>query len=153
MKLLIKNVLHPTERKQLIENCKPFLLDRRPEFPGFQSNPVQEYGFGYHQFHNVHNKFLDIAQRELKKRLKWDKSWFLYTKGRVENNFWHTHPVNYAGVYYMKTTPFFNSGTAFKDGFFEAPENSLLIFSGNLPHRAPSSPFPFNRYTMMLNWN
>ena len=28
--------------------------------------------------------------RELKKRLKWDKSWFLYTKGRVENNFWHT---------------------------------------------------------------
>ena len=157
MKLLIKDILSPKERKKLIEECKPFLrginLDTVDGRPGFQSDPVQRDGEGYAQFENIHKKFLNIAQRELNKRLNWDITWFLYTKGRIENNTWHTHPVDYAGVYYMKTTPFFNNGTEFKDGFFRAPQNSLLIFSGHLQHRAPSSIFPLERYTMALNWN
>ena len=153
MKLLIENVLTQKERKKLIKDCKPLVYDQGPTSPGFQSDWVQQEGSGCSQFQNVHNKFLDIAQRELNTRLKWDVSWFLYTKGKIENNGWHTHPVDYAGVYYMKTNSFFNSGTLFKDGFFKAPQNSLLIFSGSLPHMAPSSLFPLERYTMSLNWN
>ena len=153
MKLLIENVLTQKERKKLIKDCKPLVYDQGPTSPGFQSDWVQQEGSGCSQFQNVHNKFLDIAQRELNTRLKWDVSWFLYTKGKIENNCWHNHPVDYVGVYYMQTFPFLTNGTLFKDGFFEAPQNSLLIFSGYLSHAAPSCPFPFRRYTMSLNWN
>ena len=153
MKLLIKDVLAEKERKKLIKDCKPFLHDKGAANPGLQSDFVQKQGSGYSQFENIHNKFLEITQRELNTRLKWDVSWFLYTKGKIENNGWHTHPVDYAGVYYMKTNSFFNSGTLFKDGFFKAPQNSLLIFPGYLHHMAPSSLFPLGRYTMSLNWN
>ena len=153
MKLLIKDVLTEKERKKLIKDCKPFLHDKGPNYPGLQSDFVQKYGSGYPQFQDVHNKFLDIAQRELTTQLKWDVSWFLYTQGKIENNSWHTHPVDYTGVYYMQTFPFLINGTLFKDGFFKAPQNSLLIFPGSLPHMAPSSLFPLARYTMSLNWN
>ena len=158
MKLLIKNILSPKERKKLIEECKPFLrgvaLDTVDGSPGFQSDPVQRDGEGYAQFENIHKKFLNIAQRELNKRLNWDITWFLYTKGRIENNTWHTHPVDYAGVYYMKTTPFFNSGTVIKEyGLVRSPQNSLLIFPGNLYHSTPGFPFRFKRYTYGFNLN
>ena len=152
-KLLIKDVLLEKERKKLLKDCKPFLYDKGPATPGLQSDFVQKYGGGYAQFQDVHHKFLDIAQRELNTRLKWDVSWFFSSKGKIKNNCLHTHPVDYAGVYYMQTNSFFNSGTLFKDGFFKAPQNSLLIFSGSLPHMAPSSLFPLERYTMSLNWN
>ena len=152
-KLLIKDVLTEKERKKLIKDCKPFLQDKGPNYPGLQSDFVQKYGSGYPQFQDVHNKFLDIAQKGLNMRLKWDVSWFFSSKGKIKNNCFHTHPVDYTGVYYMQTFPFLINGTVFEDGFFKAPQNSLLIFPGSLSHMAPSSPFPLERYTMSLNWN
>ena len=51
----------------------------------------------------------------------------------------------------MKTIPFVDSGTLFKDGFMRAPQNSLLLFPANLYHRPPTSPFRFKRYSMALD--
>ena len=83
MKLLIKDVLLEKERKKLLKDCKPFLYDKGPATPGLQSDFVQKYGSGYAQFQDVHHKFLDIAQRELNTRLKWDVSWFFSSKGKA----------------------------------------------------------------------
>jgi|10_taG_2_1085330.scaffolds.fasta_scaffold17268_5 hypothetical protein len=153
MKLIVENVLTKKERKKLIKDCKPFLRDKGPKFPGLQSDFVQREGCGFSQFESVHTKFLDIAQTAVDTKLKWDVSWFVFTKGIIENNGWHTHPVDYVGVYYMQTFPFFSNGTLFKEGLFKVPQNSLLIFPGHLEHAAPSSPLPFERYTLALNWN
>ena len=145
---LIENILKEEERKKLIKDCKPLLLDLGPDYPGKQSSPLQpELHFEW-----IHKIFLSNAENAIKKSLEWDISWFLLTHGKRKNICWHNHPVDYAGVYYMKTFPFFSNGTLFKDRFIKAPQNSLLIFPGHLYHTAPTSPFPFDRYTMSLNW-
>ena len=153
---LIKNILKEEERKKLIKDCKPLLLDLGPDFPGKQSQPLRpklSFWQPELQFERIHKIFLSHAENVIKESLEWDISWFFFTKGKIKNNHWHNHPVDYAGVYYMKTFPFFSNGTLFKDRFIKAPQNSLLIFPGHLYHTAPSSPLPFDRYTMSLNWN
>ena len=57
-------------------------------------------------------------------------------------------------VYYIKTLPFFNSGTLFEDGFVRAPQNSMIIFPAHLLHTTPKYPFPFiDRYVMSIDLN
>ena len=145
---LIENILKEEERKKLIKDCKPLLLDLGPDYPGKQSPPLQPEL----QFERIHKIFLSNAENVIRESLEWDISWFLLTHGKRKNIYWHNHPVDYAGVYYMKTFPFFSNGTLFKDRFIKAPQNSLLIFPGHLYHTAPTSPFSFDRYTMSLNW-
>ena len=146
---LIKNILKEEERKKLIKDCKPLLLNLGPDNPVKQSHPLQPEL----QFEWIHKIFLSNAENVIRESLEWDISWFLLTHGKMKNIMWHNHPVDYAGVYYMKTFPFFSNGTLFKDRFIKAPQNSLLIFPGHLYHTAPTSPLPFDRYTMSLNWN
>ena len=55
-------------------------------------------------------------------------------------------------VYYIKTLPFFSSGTLFEDGFVRAPQNSMIIFPAHFLHATPTYPFPFiDRYVLSIN--
>ena len=58
-------------------------------------------------------------------------------------------------VYYMKTTPFLNSGTLFRDEskseFLRAPQNSLILFDPRVEHSPPASFLPFQRYSLVMD--
>ena len=159
MKYLIKNVLTNKERKKLIKDCQPYLMDgqnidqlmkRDKRFPGkqtvasdFRDIPI---------FKDPLDKMLIKIRKKLDKDLIADWAWVNWTNGKKEDIGWHTHwEFPYAAVYYMKTFPFFSNGTLFEDGLTKAPQNSVLIFPGYLNHTAPSSPFRFSRYTMAFN--
>ena len=65
------------------------------------------------------------------------------TQGKKDQVLMHYHPVDYVGVYYMNSFPYFKNGTLFEqDGFVEAPLNSMVLFPGHLVHTAP--PFKEN---------
>ena len=149
-KCIIKNVLSRNQRKRLLEECKPYLLNFGNEYPGRQSNPLK---FDHPQFQWAHEIFQSIVLRKLKIPLKWDCSFFNENNGQKECIAWHRHPVDYAGIYYIKTFPLFSNGTLFEEGLVKVPQNSLLLFQGNLLHSCPTSPLRFKRYTMSLNWN
>ena len=69
-----------------------------------------------------------------------------------EDIFYHQHTSDYSCVYYIKTLPYFNSGTLFKDyGFVRAKQNSLILFPSHLYHSTPGSIFRFKRYTMAFD--
>ena len=152
---LIKNVLTQPERKRLLQDIKPFLKEFGPDWPGRQSNANLHL---YSQFEEILKRFLLIAQRVIGEELMWGPreegpvSFFTETNGTKESMHWHTHNSHYTGVYYIKTFPFFSNGTLFRDGFFKAPQNSLIIFPSSLEHTSPRSPLPFKRYSMGLNF-
>ena len=85
--------------------------------------------------------------------LKIVKSWVNEDSGRKEDICYHTHSSDYSCVYYIKTLPYFNSGTLFKEyGFVRAKQNSLILFPSNLIHGTPSYPFSFiKRYTLAVD--
>ena len=150
---LTKDVLTEPQRKKLLEDLKPFLKDF-PGVPGRQSNQDLH---SCSQFNSIFERFLTIATRMVGEALRWGAkretvSFFNETIGKKEDITWHSHPSDFSGVYYIKTFPFFSNGTLFRDGFFEAPQNSLIIFPSGLEHTAPSSPLRFKRYKMGLNW-
>ena len=152
--LLTKDVLTEYQRKGLLKDLKPFLKDFGPNWPGRQSNSDLHL---CSQFDGIFKQFLLIAEKVVVKKLRWGAgngtvSFFNETYGRKEDMYWHSHPSDFSGVYYIKTFPFFSNGTLFRDGFFKAPQNSLIIFPSYLKHTAPSSPLPFKRYTMGLNF-
>ena len=149
-KHIIKNVLTKHQRKILLKECKSYLIDLGDNFPGRQSRPLK---FDHPQFQWVHEIFYKIVSEKLQIPLQWDCSFFNETDGSEESIAWHNHPVDYAGVYYMKIFPLFSNGTLFEEGLVKVPQNSLLLFQGNLLHSCPTSPLRFKRYTMSLNWN
>ena len=150
---LTKDVLTEPQRKKLLEDLKPF-LKYFPGAPGRQSNQDLHL---CSQFNLIFERFLTIATGMVGEPLRWGAkrqtvSFFNETIGKKEDITWHSHPSDFSGVYYIKTFPFFSNGTLFRDGFFEAPQNSLIIFPSCLEHTAQSSPLRFKIYTMGLNW-
>tara|TARA_B100000287_G_scaffold412629_1_gene443292 strand:- start:180 stop:650 length:471 start_codon:yes stop_codon:yes gene_type:complete len=147
---IFKNVLTPDQRKKLIKECKPYLREWGEGTPGRQSRPLS---FNHPQFQWAHKIFHERVSKELQMPLQWDCSFFNETNGNKKSMLWHNHPVDYAGVYYMKIFPLFSNGTLFEEGLVKAPQNSLLLFPGKVLHTCPTSPLRFKRYTMSLNWN
>ena len=155
----IHNVLSNQERKKLIKDVKPFLMDSEQlgkyyntsrSFPGKQtiSNLHQQS-----QFVSVIKKIEDIIKKEINLDLEVTKSWVKYSNSDTQLN-WHTHHCAYASVYYLKTLPFFSNGTLFEDGFIRAPQNSMIIFPAHLVHTTPKNLFPFiDRYVMSMDLN
>jgi hypothetical protein len=157
MKHIVKNILTHKERKKLIKDCQPHLLDseelgrRYPgiKYPGKQTHE-KIYNISY--FQDPINKILRTVVKTVKEDLVLHRVWINCTTGKDEDALWHHHiPMKWSCVYYMKTIPFVDSGTLFKDGFMRAPQNSLIIFPANLYHRPPTSPFRFKRYSMALD--
>ena len=149
---LIKNILTDKERKKLIKDVQPLLLsgeEMQKLLPGIEYKP------GKRTFADIqlHPDFKIVQQRVVDKINKYTKlnvgvckSWIFLTRGK--DKFWHTHPdADWAAVYYIRTFPFFNNGTLFRHGLFEAPQNSIIIFPSHLEHTAPTFPFRINRYT------
>ena len=161
---IIKNIFTEEERKKLIENATPFLLDGK-KLNMFYDGEEGEYHEGFEWFklshstlHQVpkfnfwHQYLVEKIKEETNLDLKITKSWINLTNGKrhSKNIKWHNHDwdgADYAGVYYMKTLPLINSGTMFKDKFVRAPQNSLLLFPSHLEHSTPHSVFRFNRYS------
>ena len=156
----IYNVLSNQERKKIIKDIQPFLMDGESlgkyyntsdSFPGKQtiSNLHQQS-----EFVSVIKKIEDIIKKEINLDLEVTKSWVKYSNSDTQLN-WHTHHCAYASVYYMKIPlPFFSNGTLFKDGFVRAPQNSMIIFPAHLLHTTPTNPFPFiDRYVMSIDLN
>ena len=154
----IHNVLSNQERKKIIKDIQPLLMDGEQvgkyyntsrSFPGKQtiSNLHQQP-----QFVSVIKKIEDIIKKEINLDLEVTKSWVKYSKSDTQLN-WHTHQCANASVYYIKIPlPFFSNGTLFKDGFVRAPQNSMIIFPAHLLHTTPTNPFPFiDRYVMSID--
>ena len=84
-------------------------------------------------------------------------SWVVYSKGEKFN--YHTHPYDFACVYYMKTNPLLqNNGTRFKlpngkTQLIKTPQNGALLFPGTIHHATPSYFLPMSRYTLSMDIN
>ena len=156
----IHNVLSSKERKKIIKDIQPFLMDGE-QLGKYYNNPDGYPGkqtiSHLHQqpeFFSVIKKIEDIIKKEIDLDLKVEKSWVKCSNSDTQLN-WHTHHCAYASVYYMKIPlPFFSNGTLFKDGFVRAPQNSMIIFPAHLLHTTPTNPFPFiDRYVMSIALN
>ena len=145
----IENILTNEQRVDLIKKCKPFLT-KIPNCPAIQTYPHLHQVNDLVSFYEI---FLKRIENELKLNVSIFKSWVNEDVGRKEDIHWHTHDnVDYTCVYYMKTIPFFNSGTLFEDGFIRSKQNSMLIFPGNVLHGTPSYPFRFiKRYSLVID--
>jgi len=149
---LIKNVFTNQQRRKLLKDCQPLLVDRGDPFPGRQTDPTL----------HLHSDFIfpinDILKIVLKETgldlVVADRVWINWTNGSMKDIAWHRHQCDYALVYYMRTPlPFFSNGTLFRSGLFTAPQNSMIIFPADMEHTAPTSPFRFDRYTMAMDLN
>ena len=154
----IENVFTNKERKKLLKDCYPLLIDgkelglfyNKDVYPGKQTHPTLHLHPG---FSWAHDHILRLVEEKIGLNFEIQKSWILCIKGKIEDTHWHTHTSDYSCVYYMRTTPPFGNGTFFKHGFVEAPENSIICFPSDLKHTAPASPFRFERYTLAINLN
>ena len=148
---LIKNVLTNQQRRKLIRDCQPLFVELGDQFPGRQTGPRLHL---HSDFTSPINDILRIAYKTTGLNLVLSKSWVNWSNGMSQHSRWHRHQCDYALVYYMRTPlPFFSNGTVFRSGLFTAPQNSMIIFPGQLEHSAPSSPFRFDRYTMAMDLN
>ena len=111
--------------------------------------------YTYPQLKFYHNRIIKLVKEKIGLNVVMAGSWLNLTDGRRKELRWHNHRgIDYAAVYYLKTIPFLNSGTLIKDyGFVRAPQNSLLIFPGNIDHSTPGFPFRFKRYTYAFDLN
>ena len=158
----IHKVLTNDERKKLIKDVKPFLMDSEQlqinynhsyDYPGKQTDSQLHLR---PQFSSAIKKILDKVIKETGIDLLVYQSWVKWSNGREDQMNWHSHyplqPVSFASVYYLKTLPFFSNGTLFEDGFVQVPQNSMIIFPAHLLHTTPKYPFPFvDRYVMSIN--
>ena len=151
MTYLIKNVFTNQQRRKLLKDCQPLLLERGPEFPGRQTHNTL---YLHPDFISPTNHILRIVNKETGLNLEIKAAWANWTNGKKEDIAWHRHQCDYALVYYIRTPlPFFSNGTLFRNGLFKAPQNSMLIFPAHMEHTAPSSPFRFDRYTIAMDLN
>lgn len=160
----IHNVLSNRERKKIIKDVKPLLMDSEQlqrnynhsyDYPGKQTDSQLHLR---PQFSSAIKKILDKVIKETGIDLLVYQSWVKWSNGREDQMNWHSHyplqPVSFASVYYLKTLPFFSNGTLFEDGFVQVPQNSMIIFPAHLLHTTPKYPFPFiDRYVMSINLN
>lgn len=156
MKHIIKNVLTDNERKKLIKDCQPYLLDGKilnlkfgGNYPGRQT---ENFIYDIPCFKDPIDKIGREIGRVLEKDLVLKRVWINWTNGELKNIAWHNHPnADISAVYYMTK---YTCGTQFEDSFVKAELNSLLVFPSNLLHTAPASSFRYeryDRYTMALD--
>ena len=158
---VIKNVLTNDERKKLLKDVQPLLVDGTTLAAYYKS--YQRYpGKQTHDTLHLHPDFIPtliymvkLISKEMGKKFVLERAWANYSNGKKVDMGWHNHrrDCEYVAVYYMKTFPLFSNGTLFRDGLVKAPQNSILVFPSDIDHTAPSSPLRFSRYTLAVNLN
>ena len=160
----IHNILSNEERKKLIKDVQPFLMDREQMnihynntdfYPGKQTDDLLHLK---PEFTSLMKKIIDKIKKEIKLDLEVRRSWVKWSNGREDQMNWHHHyiyeDVSFAAVYYLKTLPFFSNGTLFEDGLVRVPQNSMIIFPAHILHTTPNNPFHFiDRYVMSMDLN
>jgi len=160
----IHNILSNEERKKLIKDVQPFLMDREQMnihynntafYPGKQTDDLLHLK---PEFTSLMKKIIDKIKKEIKLDLEVRRSWVKWSNGREDQMNWHHHyiyeDVSFAAVYYLKTLPFFSNGTLFEDGLVRVPQNSMIIFPAHILHTTPKNPFHFiDRYVMSMDLN
>ena len=160
----IHNILSNDERKKLIKDVQPFLMDREQMnihynntdfYPGKQTDDLLHLK---PEFTSLIKKIIDKIKKEIKLDLEVRRSWVKWSNGREDQMNWHHHyiyeDVSFAAVYYLKTLPFFSNGTLFEDGLVRVPQNSMIIFPAHILHTTPNNPFHFiDRYVMSMDLN
>ena len=115
MKHIIKNILTDNERKKLIKDCQPYLLDLGKEFPGRQT---EKFIYDIPCFKDPIDKMGKAIGTVIKKDLILRRSWINWTNGNAKDIAWHNHPdSDISAVYYMTK---YTCGTQFKDSFIKA---------------------------------
>ena len=145
----IKNVLTNRERKDLIKFSQLHLKDLGRGFPGKQTLGNLPT---YPQFVPAFEHMVNLIIKKLKvPQLQIIKSWINCLDGK--DTLMHNHvPFDYSVVYYIKTFPFLNSGTFFKNyGLVRCPQNSLIVFPSYLDHSNPSYRLGLTRYTLAMD--
>ena len=160
----IHNILSNDERKKLIKDVQPFLMDREQMnihynntdfYPGKQTDDLLHLK---PEFTSLIKKIIDKIKKEIKLDLEVRRSWVKWSNGREDQMNWHHHyiyeDVSFAAVYYLKTLPFFSNGNLFEDGLVRVPQNSMIIFPAHILHTTPNNPFHFiDRYVMSMDLN
>ena len=163
---VIEKVFSEDTRKRLVESSKPLIV-KGSDIKAFYATPDAFVlpGRRSHPSVHLHPDFVEEAHHVvniIKEKLGLDlvivQSHINLTVGNKEESCWHRHNCDYTVVYYMKTMPFFNSGTLFKEqGFVRAPQNSILFCSADTEHMAPTTffrnPFRVERYTWAIDLN
>jgi hypothetical protein len=151
---VISDIFTEEERNLFIKNIQPLLVSGEKfgysdrSYPGKQTHPTLHLHL---DFVDIHKILLIRIKEDVGLNLKIYKSWVNWTNGKVKEH-WHNHPCSWTGVYYMKTFPFLNNGTLFESKFIRVPQNSLLLFPGDLMHTAPKFPFGLDRYTWAMEF-
>ena len=159
------NVFSEERRKRMIRDVKP-LLYTKEEWSEFCNNtkmfPGKQTPYSLHKDPNFYQPILELQLRAediLKQRLEVVGSWINLTWGKKKDICWHTHThsgVKYSVVYYIKQKPWFSNGTMFRmsngqERIIRTKQNSMLLFDSTQQHTAPSSPIPFERYTLAMD--
>tara|TARA_B100000287_G_C20191035_1_gene606160 strand:+ start:73 stop:576 length:504 start_codon:yes stop_codon:yes gene_type:complete len=158
-RIVLKNILTDSERKNVLKYALPRLVDgdelykipgnRVGRYPGKQTE-ANLHRIPY--FNHVHSMMMKRIEQYTGHNYIVKRSWINWTNGDKKDVGWHCHDTDLSVVYYIKIPlPLFSNGTLFRDGFVKAPQNSLLIFPSHLEHSAPSSPFRFDRYTLAMD--
>ncbi len=148
----IDNVFSDEQREKMIEDIEPLLLSKEEEFTRQQTSPTLHLSPG---FEFVREHILNLIEERFNLKLDLLFSWANLDYGEKKDMFWHTHPYDYACVYYIKTNTE-NGGTLFKDkslNFVTAMQNSLILFNASLEHTAPPYDLHEKRYTLVMDLN
>ena len=160
----IHNILSNDERKKLIKDVQPFLMDREQMnihynntdfYPGKQTDDLLHLK---PEFTSLIKKIIDKIKKEIKLDLEVSRAWVKWSNGREDQMNWHHHYIfkdtSFAAVYYLKTLPFFSNGTLFREKFVRSPQNSMIIFPSHILHTTPTNLFHFiDRYVMGIDLN
>ena len=105
----IHNVLSNQERKKIIEDVKPLVLDSEQlqrSFNNANFYPGKQTDSMLHlrpEFSSPIKKFLDKVIEEIGMDLQVYQSWVKWSNGREDQMNWHSHyplqPVSFAAVY------------------------------------------------------
>ena len=147
----ITDVFPNKHRKQLIKDLKPLLtLDADGEWV---TDDLRFHEDFKSSCSHIVNRFEEIVGEKLFLM----NAWVVYSKGEKFN--YHTHPFDFACVYYIKTNPLLkNNGTKFKlpngkTQLVKTPQNGALLFPGKMAHATPSFFLPVTRYTLSMDLN
>ena len=147
----ITDVFSNKQRKQLIRDSKRHLTL-------LPNGRLGTDDLGLHEdFKSSCSHLINTFEKIIGEKLFLMNSWVVYSQGEKFN--YHTHPYDFACVYYMKTNPLLqNNGTRFKlpngkTQLIKTPQNGALLFPGTIHHATPSYFLPMSRYTLSMDIN
>ena len=146
----ISNIFSKQQRRKLIRDSKPLCsFDSTNKI--WKTDDLRSH----EDFLNSSLYISSLFQKKLGLNLEIINIWITYTRG--EKLEYHTHPFDWACVYYMKTNPLLkNNGTQFKFSeddvqLVKSPQNSAILFDGSVPHTTPSFLPLSGRYVLTMD--